>query len=234
MPELRKVHRVQLDVAHIVGNQRNHADEGRAAVVGPAVEEGKSAAYLPALAEFELIAQRRELRPVVPRITVRADLGKGGAARIIGQFVVKTESGIDFIIQSQALGGLAVGMIGEPVDVEFERFEIESVIGRPDFMRRFNAFVGKRGAAPAQTQGNRESQQPRIEISHLPLACRASAADGANFEGQALCLRGGREYVPSRRRPQCGILSVRQRTQAGNILAAMRVLAPGSPDRMRE
>jgi hypothetical protein len=84
MPELRKIDRVQVDAAEIVGNQRDHADKGYAAVVGRAVDGGEGAANPPALAKFVLVTERCELRPVCPRIFVRARLGKGDASRVIG------------------------------------------------------------------------------------------------------------------------------------------------------
>jgi len=72
------------------------------------------------LAEFELVAQRRELRPVSARIFVRSRLGEGDAPRVIGQLVVKGGSGIDFVVQVPAVNGRAIGMVREPVQVQIE------------------------------------------------------------------------------------------------------------------
>jgi len=45
---------------------------------------------------------------------------------------VKSEPGIDFVVQVLAVNGLAIGMVGEPVDIEIERIEIDSEICRSD------------------------------------------------------------------------------------------------------
>jgi len=45
---------------------------------------------------------------------------------------VKSEPGIDFVVQVLAVNGLAIRMVREPVDIEIERIEIESEICRPD------------------------------------------------------------------------------------------------------
>ena len=132
MPELRVIHCVQFDAAKVVGDQRDHADKGHAFVVGLAVNDGKGAADPEALAKLELVAQRGELRRVCPGILVRTQLAKGDAPLGVGKFVVKSESGIDFVVQMLAVNGLAIRMVREPVDIEIERIEIESEICRPD------------------------------------------------------------------------------------------------------
>jgi len=135
MPELRKIDRVQFDAAHVVGNERDHADERYAAVVGRAVDGGEGAADPPALAELELIAERCKLRPVPPRILVRAGLDKGDAPRVIDQPVVSSEPGVEFVVQVLAVNGRAIGMVREPVHVEIERIEIESGVRRTRLLR---------------------------------------------------------------------------------------------------
>jgi len=47
---------------------------------------------------------------------------------------MKTQPGIEFVVQVQAVNGLAIGMVREPVYVETERIEIESEIRRPDLL----------------------------------------------------------------------------------------------------
>ena len=121
VPDFRKIHRVQFDAADIVGNERDRAEKRSAVVVGMAADDGEGATDAPALAKLELVAQRGNLRPVSPRILVRARLGKGDASWIIGQLVVDGEPGIDPVVQMPAVGARAIGMIREPVQVEIDR-----------------------------------------------------------------------------------------------------------------
>jgi hypothetical protein len=48
---------------------------------------------------------------------------------------MKSEPGIDLVVQVLAMNCRAIGMVREPVYVEIERIEIESEICRPDLVR---------------------------------------------------------------------------------------------------
>lgn len=135
IPELREVNSVQFDAAGIIGDQREHAEKSYAVVVGLALYDGEGAAKLPVLAKFELVAKGYKLRQVCARILVRANLGKGDTSLVIPEVVVKADPGIYFVIQVQAVNGLAIGVVREPVDVEIELIEIESEICRRDLLR---------------------------------------------------------------------------------------------------
>ena len=134
MPELWVIHCVQFDAAEIVGDQRDHADKHHALVVGLALYDGEGTANPEALAKLELVAKRGELRRVCPGILVRTHFAKGDSSLGVGKFVVKSEPGIDFVVQMLAVNGLAIRMVREPVDIEIERIEIESEICRSDLL----------------------------------------------------------------------------------------------------
>jgi len=131
----RQIGRVQFDAAEIVGNQRDHGDKSRAAVVGLTVHDCKGAAHLPLAAHFKLVTQRRKLRPGSPRILECAQFGKCSAPLVIDQLVVQAESRVDLIVQVLAVNGCAIRMVREPVYVEVERVQIESEIRRCNALR---------------------------------------------------------------------------------------------------